>query len=167
MKRALVYPLFLAVFFIFQLQNVFGFEKTKPDSLQLFYILDDVWYPSLIHPYKRDDSPSYLQVFNNEVIITGRFFGVKGFRHIYMYGIIDGLKKSTAANGDQIIVFYIRGRRRSSGYVRSIEITIKNKNDIKIHFFNKLGLWEVFLTAHKASEVEINAIHKYWKDKGY
>ncbi len=87
--------------------------------------------------------------------------------YVSMYGIIDGLKQSTAANGTQTISFYIRGRKVSSGEVRSIEIIIKNKNDIKIHFFNKLGLWEVFLTAHKASEVEINAIHKYWKDKGY
>jgi hypothetical protein len=144
-------------------QTVNGFAET-PDSkkstkvLNLFYILDKGWIPGDTYKWNTDDSPSYIQIVNNELVITYR---LRKAELIY-FGDVKDVKISEGEGGSRVTTFYTSGTERTVGKVASFELISWPDGDLEVHIFQKLSQFSRVFSAHRASSSEINGIKDYW-----
>lgn len=159
MKHKLVIillPLYCC-FFSFS-QDVKIDSVKNEQKISKLYILDETWDSNSPKRFKMDNLPNYIQIEGNQGVLISRSRSTCSF----LEGEIDGLKVTTE-NGMNIIRFFIRGRSRSIGKIASFEIYEKQDNNYEIHYYNKLGDWDVYYSSHEASPEEKKKIIQYWK----
>lgn len=115
--------------------NTFGQDSTVVESeitnetLDMFYILDDIFVPNQTKTWEPDESPNYLQVTQGQSQLTGRIRG----RVFFLLGDVDGYKKGLDENGNSVTSFFVRGREQSTGALMSYEIIEKTDGSTFIH----------------------------------
>lgn len=149
----------LFLLFIFSSSLSYGQVDTSSTKYDIsgFYILDQAWFPRRLEKYDTDDSPNYIQMEDGYALVCSRYRN----RSILIEGEIDGLE--VVENKDRKTTsFFIRGKVWSIGKILSIKITEKKNGEITILIYEKLGMGEVYFSAHHASTSEVKAIVEYW-----
>lgn len=159
MKNSILLLLLFASFCAFS-QTPLPKDSLQTNDLAFFYILDRTWSPNSPQLFDTDNSPNYVQVFNTEAVICARSRN----HRIFIEGEVNDLKEIKEI--DQTITrFYVRGRNRSAGGIVNVEIIETIDDEVTIHIFQKLGSYDKFFSAHRASDEEISEIRDYWAEQ--
>jgi len=133
--------------------------KTLKTELNVFYILDVYWTPPHTKEFKTDNSPNYIQVNNNVVMITGRIRN----NEFYFHGKIQDIKHNVTDDGTRITSFYAIGKELSNGKMASFQLIEKTNGELIVNYFSKYKT-NNFFKSHHASQIEIEEIKSYWKN---
>lgn len=124
---------------------------------ECYYILDETWTSSNFRHYKLDQKPNVFKIKNNVLYFQSIIRG-KGVGHG------TSLKELKVATEDSVTIITFEGKRIYRDH-SSLSGTIKeHKNGmVKIHIYTKLGSFERYYIAHKASESEIQEIKDFYE----
>lgn len=154
------------IFLTILLSSLATITHAQKDSLSVYsdstynivLIFDNVYDPRVKRTFSADSLPNYLQINNQQSVIV---FLIRNY-----LGFVEGQiqeYKTTYANDIKITSYYILGENRSLGNRMNVEIKEYMNGTFEVHYFKKLGSYELFFTAHKASLKEIESIKAYFK----
>lgn len=124
---------------------------------ECIYVLDETWTTTDVRHYKTDQKPNVFTISDNVLYFQSRIRENND-------GQLTELKELTVDYKDSVktITFYgknlYRGKSRLSGIIEEY-----SDGSVKIHLFTKLGSYERFYLAHKASEAEIKEMTDFNK----
>lgn len=149
---ALIAILILSNFGFSQIQkfSINSSDSVSERKVVRFYILDSISSPGKPRIIPTDPNlkgiNNYLQIFDGFVMVSTQIRG-KQFYHV---GEIDGYKID-----DNYESFYSRGRNFSANQMFSYEIFPFENGKGIIHFYQKIGAFDIYFSAHVATQEEV------------